>query len=52
MDANTGFVTSCLYDDENNKMREYIYSVQVCRTEMFPLKTAWCLSVASALFRP
>ena len=27
MDANTVFVTSCLNDDENNKMREYIYSV-------------------------
>ena len=27
MDANTVFLTSCLNDDENNKMREYIYSV-------------------------
>ena len=27
MDANTVCVTSCLNDDENNKMRECIYSV-------------------------
>ena len=59
MDANTVFVTSCLNDDENNKMREYIYSACLPYGNVpfensclsVPFENS-CLSVVSALFRP
>ena len=38
MDANTVFMAFCLNDDENNKMREYIYLFAVRKCSLCKLR--------------